>query len=171
MILIVNFSKRVYCSFIGNKSKYMYFIRLIVKDKTLPQHTFLFMYLFLLPNDEQMEWPKHVLGKEFKEHTDFKCSVYLDLNRYCYFLFDNIFWCHPSVRAYDISTTYNSRNFCATCAMFVVDSISSTLQLYSHSLAFNLETQDIGCIQIKFIRTQIRLCIRFLSTQVLWNPK
>ena len=50
----------------------MYFIRLIVKEKALPQHTFLFMYLCFLSDEEQMERPKHVLRKKFKDRTEFE---------------------------------------------------------------------------------------------------
>jgi hypothetical protein len=85
-----------------------------------------------------MKGPKHVVGKKFKGSTEFECSVCLDLNRYSYFLFDDVFQCHPSVRAYDIGKTYNRRTFCATYA-FEVDSISATLQLYSHLSVLNLE--------------------------------
>jgi hypothetical protein len=117
----------------------MNFITLIVNKKPLQQHNFLFMYLCFFPDDEQMEGPKHVVGKRFKERTEFECCVCLDFNRYCYFSFDDNFRCHPSVRAYDIGTTYNRRTFCATYAMFEVDSISPTVQLYSHPLVFKLE--------------------------------
>jgi hypothetical protein len=84
-----------------------------------------------------MEGPKHVLGKKFKERTEFECCACLDLNRDCYFLFDDIF--RSVTQAYEPTMQTHRRTSCAIYAMFEVDCISSTLQLYSHSSVFNLE--------------------------------
>jgi hypothetical protein len=57
----------------------MYFIMLIVMERTLPQHTFLIMCLCFLPDDGWMEWSELIAEKKRNEGSVFRWCVFLDI--------------------------------------------------------------------------------------------
>ena len=51
-------------------------------ERPLQQHTFLFMYLCLLPDDGRIQCPKHVVQEEINENAEFEFCGCLDLKHW-----------------------------------------------------------------------------------------